>query len=158
MKQPGRLTRFQQSLPAQAAIVTSNLNRYYLSGFLGTAGTLLVTKDKVFYLADGRYFEAVSQKVPFAKAVLVKSKGWDELAALCAELGIGQLAFEDLEMTVASYRALEMRCRARGPSRMSRSSRSFKKPSPLPTGPIRSCSTLSVQGSRSGRWHTVWRS
>ena len=107
MKQPGRLTRFQQSLPAQAAIVTSNLNRYYLSGFLGTAGTLLVTKDKVFYLADGRYFEAVSQKVPFAKAVLVKSKGWDELAALCAELGIGQLAFEDLEMTVASYRALE---------------------------------------------------
>ena len=52
MKQPGRLTRFQQSLPAQAAIVTSNLNRYYLSGFLGTAGTLLVTKDKVFYLAD----------------------------------------------------------------------------------------------------------
>ena len=44
MKQPGRLTRFQQSLPAQAAIVTSNLNRYYLSGFLGTAGTLLVTK------------------------------------------------------------------------------------------------------------------
>ena len=83
MKQPGRLTRFQQSLPAQAAIVTSNLNRYYLSGFLGTAGTLLVTKDKVFYLADGRYFEAVSQKVPFAKAVLVKSKGWDELAALC---------------------------------------------------------------------------
>ena len=66
-----------------------------------------MTKDKVFYLADGRYFEAVSQKVPFAKAVLVKSKGWDELAALCAELGIGQLAFEDLEMTVASYRALE---------------------------------------------------
>ena len=107
MKQPGRLTRFHQSLPAQAAIVTSNLNRYYLSGFLGTAGTLLVTKDKVFYLADGRYFEAVSQKVPFAKAVLVKSKGWDELAALCAELDIGQLAFEDLEMTVASYRALE---------------------------------------------------
>ena len=77
MKQPGRRTRFQQSLPVQAAIVTSNLNRYYLSGFLGTAGTLLVTKDKVFYLADGRYFEAVSQKVPFAKAVLVKSKGWD---------------------------------------------------------------------------------
>ena len=100
MKQPGRLTRFQQSLPAQAAIVTSNLNRYYLSGFLGTAGTLLVTKDKVFYLADGRYFEAVSQKVPFAKAVLVKSKGWDELAALCAELGIGQLAFEALEESV----------------------------------------------------------
>ena len=79
-----------------------------LSDFLLlTAGTLLVTKDKVFYLADGRYFEAVSQKVPFAKAVLVKSKGWDELAALCGELGIGQLAFEDLEMTVASYRALE---------------------------------------------------
>ena len=100
----------------------------------------MVTKDKVFYLADGRYFEAVSQKVPFAQPVLVRQKDWSELAALCGELGIGQLAFEDLEMTVASYRALEKamrgfrlsdfptRCRVRGPSRTSKSSRSFKKP------------------------------
>lgn len=106
MEQSNRLTRFQQTLEADAAIVTSNLNRYYLSGFLGTAGTLLVTKDRAFYLADGRYFEAVSEKVPFANPVLVTLHDWSELARLCSELGVSKLAFEDLEMTVAVYRKI----------------------------------------------------
>ncbi len=107
MDNTGRLHRFVQDLTADAAIVTSNLNRYYLSGFLGTAGTLFVTKEKVWYLADGRYFEAVQEKVPFATPLLVQGGDWGMLAELCREQGVQTLAFEDLTMTVSVFRKLE---------------------------------------------------
>lgn len=40
-----------------AFIITSSENRYYLSGFSGTAGILLITKDQSFLFTDFRYVE-----------------------------------------------------------------------------------------------------
>ena len=107
MDKPERLIRFTQNLSTDAAIVTSNLNRRYLTGFLGTAGTLFVTGEQAWYLADGRYFEAVQEKVPFVTPLLVQGGDWEPLSRLCREQGVKTLAFEDLTMTVSVFRKLE---------------------------------------------------
>lgn len=44
-----------------ALLITSNENRFWYSGFSSTAGFILVTKTKAFFILDNRYFEAANK-------------------------------------------------------------------------------------------------
>ena len=46
--------------------------RAYLSGFTGSAGTLLITKENSYLWTDGRYFLQASKQLEDSKAVLMK--------------------------------------------------------------------------------------
>ncbi|HLT58086.1 MAG: Xaa-Pro peptidase family protein [Limnochordales bacterium] len=47
-----------------ALLVTGAANRRYLSGFTGSAGTLLITRDKALLLTDFRYVEQAGRQAP----------------------------------------------------------------------------------------------
>lgn len=54
----------------EVAIVTSGVNRYYLTGFNSSEGTVLITKSKAYFIVDFRYFEKAKREVKGFEVVL----------------------------------------------------------------------------------------
>ena len=62
------------------AIVVSNLtNVRYLCGFTGSAGMIVITRGKAFFITDFRYQEQAASQVPSEYSVAIAKKGlWQE--------------------------------------------------------------------------------
>ena len=86
-----------------AFVVSSASNRFYLSGFRGSAGTLFITPGAAYYITDGRYAEAVGKAVKGMEVVNGIQPAHHEVAALCGVHGVKRLGIEDRDMTVAVY-------------------------------------------------------
>ena len=46
----------------EAILITSPYNRRYVSNFTGTAGVVLITRNKAFFITDFRYVEQASKQ------------------------------------------------------------------------------------------------
>lgn len=107
MHQQRRL-RLSERLAARdldAALVTSLLNVRYLTGFTGSSAALLVAADGAAEIAtDSRYALQVAAECPDLPARITRS-GRRELADRAVHLR-WRTGFEDLELTVASWRDL----------------------------------------------------
>jgi len=80
-------------------IVARPENRFYLSGFTGSAGVLLITKSDAVLLTDFRYVEQARQQSPAFRAVQVTNLH-DGLAEMFAGSG-AELGFESDYVTVS---------------------------------------------------------
>lgn len=84
---------------ADALLVTSRINRWYLSGFSGSAGWLLLTGQDAYALVDFRYSQQVREQAPGFTPV----EGDDLMEALeglVKRLGLRRIAFEAAHSTV----------------------------------------------------------
>ena len=109
-----QLQRFQETLRASefdAAIISSELNQRYLSGFNYTDGYVLVGRDKAYLLADFRYIEAARAQVKDFEVIMPPVSMLDTLKELIGENKFIKVAIEDEEL---SCKGLE-RFRARLP-------------------------------------------
>jgi Xaa-Pro aminopeptidase len=61
------------SVPFDAAIITSAENRYYLSGFNSHVGNIFATCDNIYNLVDFRYYEAAAKETKVCEVVLTDS-------------------------------------------------------------------------------------
>jgi len=103
-----RLERLRQALQEQqldALIVTNPLNRRYLSGFTGSAGTLLITNDHALLMTDFRYEAQAKIEAPNYEFRLVSSEAVvaQSLPGLIQEFGIQRLGFEASTVNVAQF-------------------------------------------------------
>jgi Xaa-Pro aminopeptidase len=94
------------STDADAILITSPENVRYLSGFAGTEGTLLLTRNMGFFLTDGRYATQAKELVEGYSIIIFKEKH-NELGKLIKKLNIKSLGFESRNITVASILELE---------------------------------------------------
>jgi Xaa-Pro aminopeptidase len=83
-------------------LVTNLLNVRYLTGFTGTNGACLVTRDERLFLTDFRYVEQAVAQVHGFKPV---EAARDMLADLAGRLR-GRSGFEDSHMSVETHRKL----------------------------------------------------
>lgn len=86
--------------------------RAFLSGFTGSAGTLLVLKDKAFLWTDGRYFVQAKKELKDSGIELMKSgeEGVPSiLSFLCSELKYGDVLGFSAKL-INTKQALEYRC------------------------------------------------
>ena len=102
------IERIRLALPdyeCDAMLVTSPIARLYATGFMSSAGVLLVTARAAWFLADSRYFEAAKKAVAGAHVSLVaKDETFAErINALLGESAIGKLGFEDGFVTYSGY-------------------------------------------------------
>lgn len=84
-------------------LIMSPKNRRYVSGFVGSSGALLVTRDQAILITDFRYteqaaeqakeFEIVEHKTPMPKAVAEK----------VAELDLNRIGFEKDHVTYTQF-------------------------------------------------------
>ena len=90
-----------------AALVTSDVNRRYLSGFASSAGAVLVTKNRAILLLDFRYFEAAVKRVQPEIEVVRFSRLVDDLNSIFLKEKIQSVYIEEESVTVAKLRELE---------------------------------------------------
>jgi Xaa-Pro aminopeptidase len=85
-----------------ALLVTNLLNVRYLTGFTGTSGACLVTREERLFLTDFRYVEQARDQVPDFELVKV---GGEMLGDVAKRLG-GRTGFDDEDLSVAAHAKL----------------------------------------------------
>lgn len=102
-----RLHQLLEEKQLEAIIIESPINRRYLSGFTGSAGTLLITTSESYLLTDFRYrTQAADQAVNF-NVLEYDASPMDDIKSLLNGAGIKQVGFEQDHVTFAQYKQWE---------------------------------------------------
>ena len=96
-----RIKRIQQDLSADTALlITSEANRFYVTGFHSSAGVVLVTKEEAYFFIDFRYYEKAKSQVESCSVVL-SERTQGEIYELLQKRGVSSLFVETDSMSVA---------------------------------------------------------
>jgi Xaa-Pro aminopeptidase len=88
-------------------LISSSANRRWLSGFTGSAGSLLITRKGAWLATDFRYWEqAEQQAADFSLYKLIRDKK-QTLSALIAGQKLAVLGVEGEHMSIKAFAALE---------------------------------------------------
>ncbi len=88
-----------------AVIITSSVNRLYFTGLKSSAGTLLITKEKAYFIIDFRYIELAKRTIKNAEVILQEKLG-EQLCVLVKKHQIKKIGVESGFMTIADYIAM----------------------------------------------------
>lgn len=103
-----KLNRFRERFDkwrVDGVLISSPANRRWLSGFTGSAGKVLVTRDRAILSTDSRYWERAAQEAPLFD--IFQQKGIPEDMGDFLKAGGGErLGFEANHVTVAELKNL----------------------------------------------------
>ncbi|XEC92861.1 M24 family metallopeptidase [Paenibacillus tarimensis] len=103
-----RVRRLQQRLAErnlEAILITSSVNRAYLSGFTGSSGHLLITLHSSKLLTDFRYMTQAPAQAPDFEVIEHSSRPIDTVKSLLSADGIKRLGFEQESVVYSDYAA-----------------------------------------------------
>ena len=89
-------------------LLADTISRRFATGFLSSAGVLLLSTDAALFITDSRYIEAAKAKIQHAEVITLK-KGetyHTHILAFAKKHGIQTLGFEAERTTQASFSAL----------------------------------------------------
>ncbi|MDO8674351.1 MAG: aminopeptidase P family protein [Dehalococcoidia bacterium] len=89
-----------------AILITQAENRRYLSGFTGSAGSLLISEDRAILATDFRYIEQSQEQAPDFEVFRLDNSLTGCFALLVKELGSKRMGFEAGDLTFATYQEL----------------------------------------------------
>lgn len=92
-----RLNKLRQAMQEQqleALLITSSVNRRYLTGFTGSAGYVLVTAQEAYLLTDFRYMTQAPEQATAFSVVEHSANVVDTMKELLAKGNISKLGFE----------------------------------------------------------------
>ncbi|WP_419775393.1 aminopeptidase P family protein [Ignavigranum ruoffiae] len=84
--------------------VSSSKNLRYLANFTGSAGEVIITADKAYFITDFRYTEQAGQQAKGFEIVIHKGDLYQSLADIMTKDGIKKLAIEADELSLSLYR------------------------------------------------------
>ncbi|MEX1029380.1 MAG: Xaa-Pro peptidase family protein [Paenibacillaceae bacterium] len=87
----------------EALLVTSAVNRKYMSGFTGSSGMLLITADKALLYSDFRYRTQAPGQAPSFEFIEHQANVLDSILKSALALHITKLAFEAHDMSFETY-------------------------------------------------------
>jgi Xaa-Pro aminopeptidase len=90
----------------QAILISQPENRYYLSGFSGSSGYLLLTADVQSLATDFRYVEQVKRQSPEFSLFELKGELAKWFPEFIAGMGFRELGFESEDITFDKYSRL----------------------------------------------------
>lgn len=105
-----RIQKLQRQFKAgESFLVTSAMNVFYLCGFTGTNGQLLITPKKAYFLTDFRYLR-VAQKILPPNVELINTTSLSEnLNRLLKKARSAKLFFEERDVSHLHFRTLKKR-------------------------------------------------
>ena len=109
MSLKNRLHKLRQRLAEKkidAILISQPENRYYLSGFDGSSGYLLITPQSTILATDFRYLEQAKTQAPDYEIFPITNDIADWFPKLITELGLKRLGFEAGHVTFALHRKL----------------------------------------------------
>lgn len=86
-----------------AIVILSDYNRRYLSGFTGTSGALIISKDKQFLITDFRYIEQATAQAEGFEIVNRSSSIINEVKEVLQNEGLDNVGFEGHEVSYDTY-------------------------------------------------------
>ncbi len=86
----------------EAFLITSGSNRFYLTGFNSSAGTVLVTRDKAVFFIDFRYFEKAKNTV-YSCDVMLYDNGDKGIYEFCTQEKIKTVFVETDSVSLAKH-------------------------------------------------------
>lgn len=98
-----RLRALMETSGLEALLVTGEYNRRYLSGFTGSAGVLLITRDKAYLVTDFRYRSQAPAEARHFEVVEHGPKLSETLLDVLKQNGVTKLGFEPQHMTYTAY-------------------------------------------------------
>lgn len=100
-----RLRKLMESLPdgIDGALLLSAVNRQYYLGIVSSAGTLLVTRRKSYFIVDFRYIELARTKVRGAEVILQEDLE-AQLGKLIEKEGLTTIGTDVSTLTLSTYR------------------------------------------------------
>lgn len=100
--------RLMKANKLPALLVSQEQNRRYLSGFKGSAGSLLITQQQAVLVTDFRYWEQAAQQAPDFTLYQGKGPLRDHLIGLIETAGSPRrIGFEAGTITVAQFEMLK---------------------------------------------------
>ena len=87
----------------ETILITKNENIFYLTGFKGTAGWLLIYDSKKYLFVDSRYFEVASKITHKTTVVLVANTYQDALADFIKENNIKEITVAKNALYLSDY-------------------------------------------------------
>jgi Xaa-Pro aminopeptidase len=84
-----------------ALVITHLPNVRYLSGFTGTAGVLLLSAKKNYFITDGRYTSQANEQVEGAKIVITKGPALEAAAQIIGRQKFRRIGIEAEHMPVS---------------------------------------------------------
>lgn len=103
-----RLRELIKKSDIDGVLITSAENRFYLSGFTGSAGCLFITSKQKYILSDFRYWEQINTETPDFK--LLKTQRDNELIGVKSLLkkcpNVKKIGFEDEKVSYAYYKKI----------------------------------------------------
>ena len=103
------LERFQHALTktgASCALISSEINQRYLSGFLFSDGYILVTPTCGYLLTDSRYIEAARASVKELSVVLSSGGMLESLRRLVSDLSPESIVIEEDSLSCSALKRL----------------------------------------------------
>ncbi|MDD5038029.1 MAG: Xaa-Pro peptidase family protein [Dehalococcoidales bacterium] len=104
-----RLQKLHQKLAEKeldGILISQPENRYYLSGFDGSDGYLLITPQSTILATDFRYLEQAKEQSPQYSIFRITGNIADWLPRLVGDLSLSRLGFEGGNITFVLYRQL----------------------------------------------------
>ncbi len=99
-----RIQELVKELPqgVDSVLITSPCNRYYFTGMHSTAGTILVTREKSYFIIDFRYIELARRTVTSCEVILQDDLS-KQLAELMERHGVKTAAVETSYLSLGEY-------------------------------------------------------
>jgi len=87
-------------------VVTHPANWYYLTGFTGEAGALVVSEDGTTLLTDGRFTMQAKEETRGVRIELQQGGLYVALGAFLRKSGLGRVGYDANQLTVAEWNTL----------------------------------------------------
>lgn len=89
-----------------AFVTSSPANRLYLTGFTGSAGTVVVGREEAYFLTDFRYVEQAKAQAP-AFTLVRYDDPVESLGEVLSDMGAKRVAYESEHLSVASFQRMQ---------------------------------------------------
>lgn len=86
-----------------ALFITSGYNRRYMTGFTGTAGAAIISKDDAVFITDFRYMEQAAAQIKDFRIVQHEKTIIEEVAQQVEQMKVKRLGFEKEDVTFGMY-------------------------------------------------------
>lgn len=101
-----KLERLREQLEEHeidALLITNPYNRRYMTGFTGTAGAAIVSKDDAVFITDFRYMEQARNQIAGFRIVQHSTTLIQEVSNQAAAMKLQSLGFEKDDMSYGQY-------------------------------------------------------
>lgn len=101
-----RLRRLMVEKRLDAYLVQNRMDQYWLTGFTGEDGQVLVTHKQVVLLTDGRFSHNADTEAPWARKILRVKRAPDATAKEIKRSRVSRVGYDPNQMNVAWFTAL----------------------------------------------------